>query len=195
MVIPAAMAVLIHGLVFFGLMRLPAVMQHKERLDPIAIVQIERLKSAEPSLAQPGLALRDDLLKQPPPLIAIPVLPRPSVGMDLDVLNPFISCGMERQLNAAQRRACDERLGGLTPAEKGQRRPDDTVAALDRGFARDKAREDAPVLLPCFTPAGPNLLCLLGGAVNGFHFETGSYADVSPPESPLSRPAYPYRPK
>ncbi|MCC6915605.1 MAG: hypothetical protein IT566_18045 [Rhodospirillaceae bacterium] len=193
--IPALVAALVHLVILAGLLTLGHAPPREEIAAALPITLVPRAPDPEPVSAMPerGLAAAPSTITLPP--LTIPTIPTAPPDNDLSVLGGYVGCGLNRALTAEERERCEKQrrefYAGPGPAEG----PTAIDLALEKRFARDKAVQDAPILLPCFTSAGPNLLCFLGGALNGFEFEIGSYANTGPPENPLAQPVLPYRPR
>ncbi|MGE3334831.1 MAG: hypothetical protein AB7I36_14385 [Rhodospirillaceae bacterium] len=192
---PTALAGLIHLAILAGLLTLGRIPPREETLAPLPITWLERSAALTPDLA-PGLPN----LSASPPAFTLPdvttlIAPVMPLRDELSVLGGYVGCGLNQALTSEEREDCEKQRREIYGGPGATDDPAATDLALEKRFARDKAIQDAPVLLPCFTPAGPNLLCLLGGALNGFEFKTGSYAEVGRPENPLAQPVVPYRPK
>jgi hypothetical protein len=121
---------------------------------------------------------------------AIPSPPTTS-GSTLQGLHLLLfDCAPENRINLSQEQQAQCESASMLP------KPDDAAAvqnrptrALDAArWARERARKNAPLLLPCFDPQGINpvytLFCLGDGAINGFHLDDlPSYSDPPPLEA------------
>jgi hypothetical protein len=192
---PAAAAALVHVLLFLGLMSLGRFAPPDDVPAALPITWIPRAPEPAAGPVAPGFGLKI----APPainlPSFTMPVVPTLPADEGLSILGGYIACGLGQELTAEDRERCEKQrrefYAGPGPADG----PTAADLALEKRFARDKAVQDAPILLPCFTPAGPSLFCLLGGVLNGFEFATGSYAGTGRPENPLAEPVHPYRPR
>lgn len=190
-------AVLVHAAIlagFLGLDRRP-VGSRETRTLPISWVEPRRPVLAPPS-ARPAAAA---------PLPTLPVILSPApdftiapddsaVSAHLTQLGSYVACGLGQALTLEDRERCDHMRTDLF--KDPHRRPSqDGDLALERRFARAKEIEDAPKLLPCFTPVGPDPICFLAGAFGLIALKPGTYAPSGPPEDPLAQPVFPFRPR
>lgn len=195
--LPAVIAVSLHGVIALALMTI-------RPLSPDAPVAPLLWLNIAPPPDHPRLDFQNagPPTARPGPRLIVPDLPTsapadtaPTAPAGLSVLNDYMACGLARARSPEEEARCNTLRGELHALTPGDVDPSNAAPARAREFARAKAIQDAPVLLPCFTPAGPNPLCLLGGVLGGFTFETGSYAANGPPENPLAQPVFPYRPR
>lgn len=95
-------------------------------------------------------------------------------------------------MTAAERTKCDELRRPFYTGPGKIRPPTEEEQALERYFTRQKAIQEAPILLPCngFT----DLVCVAATLLTGSEFKMGSYADKARPENRLAEPVFPYRP-
>jgi hypothetical protein len=194
---PAAIAVLIHGMVLVGLLNLTRTPLRPDE-HAMEIVRVPAPASTAPSYtpSAPGAAHFALSPRLFPHITHLPAVPRaPSSDPALSILGDYVACGVGRMRSQDEQAACDKMRAELVAGPTSGDKQDVLAQGLEKRFAREKAIQEAPVLLPCFTPAGPNLLCFIGGALNGFSFATGSYASSGPLENPLAQPIFPYRAK
>jgi len=92
-------------------------------------------------------------------------------------LRDLVSCALPEngKLWIEERKRCEDLTREVRNIAVPRLLPTENEIKLARQFARAKAVQDAPILLPCFG-AGISVVCLLSGAVNGFNYEMGSYA-------------------
>ncbi len=112
----------------------------------------------------------------------------------LEGLGGYFGCGVqsEESMSADQRAKCDDLRAPLYAGPGRRAPPTEAEVALERHFDREKAIQEAPILLPCggFT----NVTCIIASALNGFDFRMDSYARKPRPENRLAQPVFPYRP-
>lgn len=110
-------------------------------------------------------------------------------------LGDYLGCGLksDEAMTADQRAKCDELRKPLYAGPGKVAPPGEAELALERHFDREKARAEAPPILPC--AAFTNVLCIIGTLVSGGDFKMGSWADAKrKPENPLAQPVFPFRP-
>ncbi len=196
--VPAIAAALVHLVILACFLTLGRALPREDIPAALPITVIPRAPVPEDAAAVLGrsAAIAPPAITLPPLTIpTIPTIPAPSPDKDLSVLGGYVGCGLNQALTAEDRERCERQRREFYAGPGPAAGPMAADLALEKRFARDKAVQDAPILLPCFTAAGPNLLCFLGGALNGFDFKIGSYADVGSPENPLAQPVLPYRPR
>jgi hypothetical protein len=118
-----------------------------------------------------------------------------AISGGMEGLSGYLGCGIlsDEAMSAPEREKCDALRKPLY-AGPGQRAPPtEAEIALERHFDREKARQEAAVILPCM--AFTDILCVIGTLVSGADFKMGSWADAKrKPENRLAEPAFPYRP-
>ena len=192
-ILPALIAALVHAAILVGFLSVKAHKPALEDGETLPIAWIEMPRAPASSLpAVPGVAMRAPVLTFPVPEISPAPLVAPA-GPDLSVLGGYLGCGVDRALNEEERARCDQARTELYANPNAKVNPNYDLA-LERRFARAKEIEDAPKLLPCFTPVGPNPICLFA-LMMGEEVKVGSYANRGPPENPLAQPVFPYRAK
>jgi hypothetical protein len=123
---------------------------------------------------------------QPVPILTVPPdiahrLPAlsPSQGPMAEALEVYVSCGLpdDNRLWTEDQRRCAQRLWDLyktlPPRELSAQEKE-----LARKFERDLKIQNAPMLLPCFGPAGGVIpACVIQGLLQGFEANAG-YAET-----------------
>jgi hypothetical protein len=128
----------------------------------------------------------------------IPDLPAPgetAITVAPGELGDYLGCGIQsdESMSTDQRAKCDDLRAPLYAGPGKDRPPTEAEIALERHFDREKARQEAAVMLPCM--AFTDILCVIGTLATGGDFKMGSWADAKRPPAKLpAQPVFPFRP-
>jgi hypothetical protein len=112
-----------------------------------------------------------------PSLDSLPTIVIAPSDEPVAALRDFVNCALPGNGNVwtEERERCEMLTREIRNVAASPREPTEKETRLARKFARDKAVQGAPILLPCFG-AGISVVCLISGAMKGFDYEMGSYA-------------------
>jgi len=145
----------------------------------VPLAPMTRTETAPAPIAAPTLAPPPASIFAPPSITA-PLAASPGTDPALAGLREYLSCWLpeENALWAEDRERCKRAIAALPTMPPAPNTPTPAEIQLEQRFARDLAVQNSPIAAPCFSGGGFNVLCVVGGVLNGFDFSLNSYVDI-----------------